>query len=373
MKPTAILSLALLAVPALAGGGPVSPADFATTVLAYSGTNGVYGFDRPEDALGPPSRDALPAVPDNSSVVSFGSGGYLTLGFSRPITNDPRHPGGYDFIVFGNAFYAGGDEEAPNREPGYVLVGVDPSGDHRYGDGSSVVWYWLKGSPAPATLGGFPMAMPALSETVWGYADCTPTDGAGDPLVPDDPFTAGITPGTAGGDAFDLDWAVDENGAPVHLEYADFVRIGGATNGVSAVTGRESTEVDAVSLVRPRVMGDVDYSDSVTLADAVLTLRAASNLATLDDEQTVRADLNADGSITAADAGAALRLAAGLGRKHPAFRPNPNLDAGCSMLNADPGRLFERCFRRTGAVGADHPPTGGHVQDVVRYSFSHWR
>jgi hypothetical protein len=313
MKAASIISVFLLAVPACAIGGPVSPADFATTVLEYNGTNGVYGFDNPADALGPPSADATPSVPDNTSVVSFGSGGFLTLGFSRPILNDARHPGGYDFIIFGNAFYAGGDEEAPNREPGYVLVGVDPSGNHQYGDGSSVVWYWLKGSPAPASLGGFPMAMPSLTETVWGYADCTPTDGSGDPLVPDDPLTPGIAPGSAGGDAFDLDWAVDGNGAPVRLDYADFVRIGGATNGVSAVTGRESTEVDAVSLVRPRVMGDVDFSDNVTLADAVLILRAANSLVTLDDEQTLRADLTGDSAVTAADAGAALRLAAGLG------------------------------------------------------------
>ena len=55
----------------------------------------------------------------------------------------------------------------------------------------------------------------------------TPTDGRGDPLAPNtnDPLLGGITPGSAGGDAFDLSWAVDAQGGPVKLDHADFVRI----------------------------------------------------------------------------------------------------------------------------------------------------
>ena len=74
----------------------------------------------------------------------------------------------------------------------------------------------------------------------------------GDPLIPDDPMTAGISPGSAGGDAFDLAWAIDRDGKPVTLDHADFVRITHALNATSPF-GVSSSEIDAVSLVRPAV------------------------------------------------------------------------------------------------------------------------
>ncbi|HEY3413104.1 MAG TPA: dockerin type I repeat-containing protein [Armatimonadota bacterium] len=306
-----IAALAALHCRAFAGG-PSSSADFATKVLAYSGVNGVSGYtSHPEYAIGPPSTSASPIVPDNSSVFSFGWGGFITLGFDKPITNDPRHPGGYDFIVFGNAFYAGGDPAAPYREPGYVEVGVDPTGLHQYNVG--VKWYWLKGSPAPASVSGFPIAPPGWTDTVIGYADCTPTDGSGDPLVPSDPYAASITPGSAGGDAFNLDWAVDANNLLAHLDYADFVRVTCAVNALTNLGNPYSTEVDAVSLVRPRVPGDVDYDNTVTISDACLALRAALSVDSLDIEQQRRADVTGhDGPPTVADAAAILQTAAGM-------------------------------------------------------------
>jgi hypothetical protein len=284
-------------------------------VLASNGVNGASGYNtHPEYALGPPSANATPEVPDNSSLFSFGWGGTITLGFGKLITHDGRHPGGYDFVVFGNAFYSGGDLSAPFREPGYVEVGVDTTGRHQFGNGSTVKWYWLKGTPAPSTVSGFPIALPSYSDTVTGYADCTPTDGSGDPLVPSDPTLAGITPGSAGGDAFSLAWAVDATGAPISLPYADFVRVTCAVNAVSALGVPVSTEVDAVSLVRPRVPGDLDFDGAVTLADACLTLQAAAGSVTLSSEQEIRADVTGhDGPPTVADAARIVRAAAGLG------------------------------------------------------------
>lgn len=303
-----LITVSVLAVLALP---PTKASDFATRVLAYNPTNGVSGYtDRPENVLGPPSTTATPGTPDNTSLVSFGWGGSLILGFDRPIRNDPAHPGGYDFIIFGNTLYTAEDDSAPNREPGYVEVGIDPSGRHEYGDGSTVVWYWLKGQPSPASRAGYPVALPPMDATVWGYADCTPTLGTGDPRVPDDPHMPGISEGSAGGDAFDLSWAVDSNGAPVVLPYVDFVRITCAVNAFHPVTGIVSTEVDAVSLVRPVYLGDLDGDGAVTLRDAARIARYVGGLETLSDDEKRRVVLVGEPSL--AHAAGILRTCAGL-------------------------------------------------------------
>jgi hypothetical protein len=312
--PAPILLFLLLAFvfccPAAAEPGP---ADFATRVLAWNGTGGVSGYNNtPEHALGPPSRLATPGVPDNSNLFSFGWGGFITLGFDRPIHNDPRNPGGFDFIIFGNALFAGGDEAWPHREPGYLEVGVDPSGNHQYGP--HVVWYWLKGSPSPNSISGFPMPLPDASVNLVGYADCTPTDGSGDPLLPSSPYEPGIAPGSAGGDAFDISWAVDASGAPVHLEYIDFVRITCAVDHVDRVVGRLSTEIDAVSIVRPAMLpGDLDGDGAVDMADAVLAARIATGASEATDSQREAGDLTGDGQVTFADVSLLLRKVSGLG------------------------------------------------------------
>jgi len=69
-----------------------------------------------------------------------------------------------------------------------------------------------------------------------------------------------------------------------------------------------------VSLVRPRVPGDVDMDGRVTLADAALVARALAGSDALTTEQQVRADVTADGGPpTLEDAAGILRLAGGLG------------------------------------------------------------
>src|SRR6266540_3668007 len=97
----------------------------------------------------------------------------------------------------------------------------------------------LRGRPNPGAPPAFPLAATLFgvvdhtTTPIWGYADVTPTDGKGDPLVPDDPLADGITSGSAGGDAFSLSWAVDRDGRPVKLDHADFIRITHALNATS--------------------------------------------------------------------------------------------------------------------------------------------
>jgi hypothetical protein len=196
-------------------------------------------------------------VPDNSDIVSFGWGGSITLGFDRPILHDPLHPGGCDFIIYGNSFYVGGDPHVTFQGPAYVEVGVDLNGNGVPDPGEP--FYLLRGKPDPGAPPQFPLpadlygAVDHRQIPMLGYADVTPTDGSGDPLVPNtnDPLLGGLTTGSAGGDGFDLSWAVDAQGQPVKLDHADFVRITAAVDAMNPLFGRSSTQIDAVSLVRP--------------------------------------------------------------------------------------------------------------------------
>jgi hypothetical protein len=237
------------------GSKPYLTTDFATAVIAADGTNGVPKYNQnPERVLGPPSRTATPEIPDNDGIFSFGWGGSITLAFDRPILNDPRHPGGLDFSVSGNALFVGGDPSTSYQEPAFVEAGVDLNGNGQ--PDPDEPFYLLRGQPDPGSPPRFPLAAALFgvvdheATPVWGYADVTPTQGMGDPLLPDDPMTSGITPGSAGGDAFDLSWAIDREGKPVALDHADFIRITHALNATSPF-GISSSEIDAVSLVRP--------------------------------------------------------------------------------------------------------------------------
>jgi hypothetical protein len=232
-----------LLIAAILYQGIFGPADFATKLFDYNAINGVPGYANPLNVLGYPGANATPTVPDNSGVFSFGWGGYVTVGFDRPVLNGA----GPDLIIFGNAFYVGGDPDSIWREPGYVEVGVDVDGNGVPSPGDR--WYLILGNPAP------PFPLPSSYWGIYpgltrGYADCSPTDNTGNPLIPTDPDTPGIAPGSAGGDAIDLDWAVDEmSGQPVHLAAVNFVRITHALN-TGSFLGPSSTEVDAIAIAK---------------------------------------------------------------------------------------------------------------------------
>ena len=147
---------------------------------------------------------------------------------------------------------------------------------------TNLAWYPL-GFPGSYVTSGF--ALPALFDTqiltnpngsgatregVWGYADLAPTLILGDTNAdntadqpgiapgefytsPDNPFAVGITPGSGGGDAFDIARALDpDSGAPADLDGFDFIRIRNAVNFIAAELGEVSTEIGGVSDVRPR-------------------------------------------------------------------------------------------------------------------------
>ena len=227
---------------ALAGsliGSTIHAAGFADAVLAYDpGVGFASGYTNASVVLGPLASTVNPSNPAfrNTQLLSLGTGGYLTVQFFTPISSDPNHPFGLDFLIFGNSgfiitngnFSGGGitDGSLFGNNPGATRVSVSRD---------NVTYYQLNPLLAPVVDGLFP------------------TDGAGDFYRPVNPSLtnsdfggkdlAGIRSlygGSGGGTGFDLAWAQDENGQSVSLSDISYVR-------VEVLSGK--SEIDAFAVV----------------------------------------------------------------------------------------------------------------------------
>jgi hypothetical protein len=330
-------------------------------VLAYDPAPGQFvnhpQFNDPARALGPPVGGGT-AAPGNLKQVSLGGfGGFIVLGFDSPVLDLPptaaegRNPRGLDLIIFGNAFWAQGNPQTRFAEPATIEVSADANGNGLPDD----PWYLIPGSHLaaplapteqlwddavadpthpPASAGWIPagatgtwatraFALPPLlfaaggivpnpagpdspTEGLFGYADCSPTMALPPGIEPerfytrpDDPFTVGITPGSGGGDAVDIAWAVDPaTGAPAGLAAIDFVRITTAVNLVHPLLGEVSAEVGGVArvIVPPRS----DWNDDGRIEPQDVAAMVNDWFADLA-AGTTRADFDGDGAVTPAD------------------------------------------------------------------------
>ncbi len=227
---------------------------------------------------------------DGGGVLSVGNfGGYIIYQYEKPIENDPKNPYGADFIVYGNAFGTGA------HEPGYVQVSQDgetwytlAGSDHYedYNDWDYSMTYtnrdgksaWTNSDGESGENYNYPQAAsypyfdwteereqsmtvtgPRLNSnaednygsaaavfTDFGYADVN-TNGTIN-SVATNPYNHPDTVAT-GGDAFDLSWAVDENGMPVELDSVSYIRIATASSIYAGAIGEKSTEITAVNRV----------------------------------------------------------------------------------------------------------------------------
>lgn len=265
------------------GAGRHSP--FATRVIDYSPAPGQFTndplYNDPQRALGAPIGGGTIA-PDNFKLVTLGGfGGSIILGFDQTIWDDADHPMGLDFIVFGNASWLIGLPSIRWAEAAVVEVSYDANHNGLADD----PWFVIPGShltdPKRQRRDGYfilpdePFGHPPIfntstdgSEAFWGYADMNPTLLLGDLnadniiddpnlgpedfyTVPDDPRIEGITPGSGGGDGFDIAWAVDPlTGQSAHLRGIDFVRITTAVDAQNGPFGEVSAEVGSVAAVR---------------------------------------------------------------------------------------------------------------------------
>ena len=290
-------------------------------------------FNDPSRALGPPVGGGTTAPDNAKLVTLGSFGGSITLAFAATVLDDPCNPFGLDAIVFGNGFYPGGNPGAVAGEFGVVEISLDVNGNGLADDAWYVIPGSLLPSDPPAVVpadaaltvtwdndpatpeppepalidswypraalypglvgpglssydtSGFALPAAAAAPVV-GHADVAPTlllgdldadDAVDDPAItpeefytrPDNPHAIGVTPGSGGGDAFDIAWAVDPaTGAPAGLIGFDFVRISTGVDTTGGALGEVSTEVGAVADVRPdAAFFDADASGDVGVED----------------------------------------------------------------------------------------------------------
>ena len=127
--------------------------------------------------------------------------------------------------------------------------------------------------------------------------------------VPDDPLTVGITPGSGGGDAFDIAWAIDpDTGLPADLPGFDSIRITNPTDMILPLFKEKSPEIDAVADVARDPFGDCDEDGDIDLADVACFQRCFGRPATAS-ELCELMDRDGDEHVDATDAAAlVLRL-----------------------------------------------------------------
>ena len=218
------------------------------------------------------------------SIFSLGGyGGYITFGFEESIPNiKDKH----DFKIYGNAFYAPiqyeGALKAGSAEPGIVMVSKDVNENGLPDD----PWYELAGSEEETkeTIHNYKITYHKpkniLDDIFWednqkqsgNIKSNSFYDHSYYPLWADNilifegtklpnnveerdgrlvnfAFPWGYAdnhPNKSELSNFDIDWAVDENRKPIHLDVIDFVRIYTGVNQDAGAMGEVSTEIETI-------------------------------------------------------------------------------------------------------------------------------
>jgi len=202
------------------------------------------GYTNTQVVLGEPNRDTsyggvTPFNPPfaRSELLSIGEGGSLVVELDFDIWNNPDHPFGIDFIIYGSAGFL--DVDYPNAMTDGMasMFGQNLGQTRIWVSQDNVDFHMLDPTRAPVADGLFP------------------TDGAGEfgravnpSLTPQDLANLnlgqlrGLYDGAAGGTGYDLGWALDGTGQTVDPGLVRYVR-------VDVLSGR--AEVDAILGVTP--------------------------------------------------------------------------------------------------------------------------
>jgi len=316
---------------------------FVSRIVEYKPAPGQF-INQP--GIGTPEA-AESIVGGLDGIVSLGGfGGYIVVGFDQKIWNDPDNPYGVDFTIVGNAIpnssepgvvmvmcatgcgehngvwyeLKGSNHDLPSTIHNYTITYKNPESDVA----ADVPWKDSTGKngalkkvsqhqqpyyPLPEIFPDYPQDEVSFTGTLiesgiddenpqfiripslaYGYVDNHPFDGWAPPFLPDNPKTVDALEGS-GGDAFDIDWAVDKDGKPVYLEGIDFIRIYTAVNANAGWLGEVSTEVSAVIDVSPDdVLSVRGLTDK---PDIVLYPNPASDYVNIqfDERQIVRVEI----------------------------------------------------------------------------------
>ncbi len=271
------------------GSDPATPqaAAFADKVLEYCPAptqfmNTAFTAYKDGYTLDEVLRYATECIQKQSTLTLGGFGGYIVLGFSRPIRNVTDE---YDFKIYGNAYYSpyATDKPGGSSEPGIVLVSKDVNGNGLPDD----EWYELAGSEynTDTETRGYEITYyrpePENADVRWTdnqggngsiYRNSFHTQGSYYPAwIKEDQITfrgtrlkdnakeeneSGIWvnycyewgyadnhPNNTEGSNFKIDWAVDSEGNKITLDEIDFVKIYTAVNQYAGQMGEISTEI----------------------------------------------------------------------------------------------------------------------------------
>lgn len=258
-----------------------------------------------------------------ATTTSLGNfGGYVIYEFNNKIENSDKHRYGIDFMISGNAFNAA----ATTQEPGQVWVSQD-----------GTAWYALAGSEhyEDETNWDYSVTYQKTETNTSTYVDSLGESGnvcsrspyplkANYPTVDFDEnsltlsgilLRKNLTPSTANGiltsfgyvDAlswkmsdlpvnpyvenpqqnakdgqFDISWAVDKDGMPVHLDWVKYVKVQTATFIDGGAFGEKSTEINCVNLA-----SDEDFTNDKTNVEITVNGKKvefdSNSFAKLDD------------------------------------------------------------------------------------------
>ncbi len=265
-----------------------APGRFASELVAFQGPLGAPPYDDPASMLGMPATDFfdpwggwsggtttrrvklvepayhLDPTQTRKLIATLQEGSFIIVRFDEPVEDHPAHPYGVDFLVFGNAFFAANGMVTDSTDMNTLgLVGggfyepmkvsVSPGYTGKLGQlpDAPATWDWYRYENGPYADTAFP-----THAYHWNRADSTWTDELMDftkpvnpavgPLIEaGGPFSAAdaidLYDGAGGGTGFDL--------AESGFAFIRYVKVEG-------LPGFAGGEVDAVSAVRPAVMGD---------------------------------------------------------------------------------------------------------------------
>ncbi len=280
----------------------VAEAQYISEVLEYTPAPGQFINESP---WGTP-QSAQSIVGGVSGSLSLGAfGGSVIFRFEEAVENHPDNPFGVDFTIFGNPM-------TDWSEPGVVFVMEDENGNGAADDtwyelagsdyyfsstkrnysvtytnpgnpvATDVPWEDISGNhgkimansihlqpyyPLQDSFPGVPADACTLTGTLlegavdvnhppllvsarraFGYAD-NQRRGSAPYTLPDNPFTTEVE--NSGGDAFDINWAVNKEGDYVELERIHFVKVQSGILHQGGYLGEVSTEITGAVDVAP--------------------------------------------------------------------------------------------------------------------------